>query len=124
MAIVCACLTTLRPIFTGISLDFLSSLRWTSRRTASSSSANRKGRWSEPNFELESDQKKEEERIRSLPERRKSGTALSGFEQVINAGTQEGIAFMERAESSKRGGSWLEDGSSISARAKSEESFV
>ena len=62
--------------------------------------------------------------MRSLPERRKSGTGLFGFEQVANAGTQGGIAFMERAESSKRGSSWLEDGTSISARAKSEESFV
>ena len=124
MAIVCACLTTLRPLFTGISLDFFSSLRWTSRRAASSSSANRKGRWSEPNIELESDQRKEEERMGSLPERRKSGTGLLGFEQVVNAGTQGDIAFMETAESSKRGSSWLEDGTSITTRAKSEESFV
>lgn len=124
MAIVCACLTTLRPLFTGISLEFLSSLRWTSRRTASSSSANRKERWSGPSLELESDPKKEEERMGSLPERRKRGTGLLEFQQVVNAGTQGAIAFTERAESSKRGSSWLEDGTSISAKAKSEESFV
>ena len=60
----------------------------------------------------------------SLPERRKRGTGLLEFQQVVNAGTQGAIAFTERAESSKRGSSWLEDGTSISAKAKSEESFV
>ena len=62
--------------------------------------------------------------MRSLPERRKSDTELLGFKQVTNAGTRGGIACMERAESSKRGSSWQEDGMSTSVRAKSEESFV
>ena len=124
MAIVCACLTTLRPLFNGIDLGFLSSLRWTSRRTASASSANSKGRWSDPTIDPESDRKKEEERMRSLPGRRKSDTELLGFKQVVNTGTRGGTAFMERAESSKRGNPWQEDGMSTSARAKSEESFV
>lgn len=124
MAIVCACLTTLRPLLTGISFDFLSSLRWSSKRTASSSTANGKGRWSDPSLEPESDQGKKEARTGALAEHHRRDIELLGFEQVVNAGAQGDITIVESTESSRRGSSWLEDGTTVPSRAKSEESFV
>lgn len=62
--------------------------------------------------------------MESLAERQKREIELLGFEQVVSAGTQGGIAIVESAESLRRGRSWLEDEISTPARAKSEESFV
>ena len=62
--------------------------------------------------------------MRSPSERRRSDIELSGFEQVVNAGTQGGITFMERAASLKREDSWLENSSSASVRVRIESSFV
>ena len=121
MAIVCACFTTLRPLFAGVDFNFLSALRWTSRRTASSSSAKSKGRRTDRREGLESDQKRQENRS---PERHKSDIELVQFEQVLDVGTQEAIRYAERAESSRRWNNWQEDGASTTFRARIEESFV
>ncbi|CAF9926230.1 MAG: hypothetical protein ALECFALPRED_003396 [Alectoria fallacina] len=121
MAIVCACFTTLRPLFAGVDFNFLSALRWTSRRTASSSSAKSKGRRTDRREGLESDQKRQENRS---PERHKSDIELVQFEQVLDVGTQEAIRYAERAESSRRWNNWQEDGASTTVRARIEESFV
>lgn len=123
MAIVCACLTTLPPLFAGLH-NFLPSLSWTSRRTASSSSAKNNGRRSDLGIDPESDQKIEKRPMRWPSERRKSDMELSGFEQLANAGMQGGISFLEIAESERTEHSLQEDGASTTARAKSEESFV
>ncbi|CAD6563519.1 MAG: hypothetical protein ASARMPRED_000008 [Alectoria sarmentosa] len=130
MAIVCACFTTLRPLFAGVDFNFLSALRWTSRRTASSSSssAQSKGRrLPDPREEgSESDEKRQENnRMDRSPERHhKSDIELVEFEQVLDAGTREAIGSAERAESERRWNYWREDGASTSVRARIEESFV
>ncbi len=124
MAIVCACLTTLRPLFTGIDLTFLSSLSWTTRRTASTSFAKSKRRWLDPKDDPRSKRREEEKRIRSLSEPRDDDIELLGFEQAVNAGTQGGITFMEKATSLKNEDSWLDDSISTTIRVRSEDAFV
>ena len=123
MAIVCACLTTLPPLFAGLD-NFLPSLSWTSRRTASSSSAKNNGRRSDLGIDPESDQKIETKPMRWPSERGKSDMELSGFEQLANARIPGGISFLEEAESGRTEHSLQDDGGSTMARAKSEESFV
>ena len=125
MAIVCACLTTLRPLFAGIGPNFHFSLPWTSRSTASSSSTKSRGRRSDPSGDPESDQEREEKRIRSLSERLKRETEVMGFDEVLYARAQEGIELKEmRAEGSRRWNSWHDDGTPTTGGVEGEESFV
>ena len=124
MAIVCACLTTLRPLFAGVDLNFLSSLNWTSRPTPSSSSAKSNRRRSDLKDDPGSHQGKEKKRIRWPSERLKSDMELAGFEQLVNVGVQGGISVTATIESSRTKYSWQEDGAPTAARVKSEESFV
>lgn len=125
LAIVCACLTTLRPLFAGVDLDFRSSLTRFSRYTASSSSTKSREQWSDLNVDPESDWEKEERRLRRLSERLKNGKEVTGFDEVLHARTLEGIGLAEmRAEGSRRWNSWHDDDISTTVRAEGEGSFV
>ena len=122
MAVVCACLTTLRPLFVGLDLKILSSFRWTSRRGASFSLAKSKGPWSDGRDGSDSDPIKG--RITPQWERREDDTELVKLEQGFNAETQRTTESMNSAESSNRGHSWLGEGKSTTARVRVEECFV
>ena len=97
MAIVCACLTTLRPLFVGVNLSFLHSISWKGSHSASSSSSavKSKRRWSNLRSDGESDQKKEEQLMSSLYERHKNDMEMLGFERVDGAGKQGPEALAE-----------------------------
>lgn len=114
MAIVGACLATLRPLFSGVDSHFLSSLSWTSRRITSSSSGKSGGWWLSRKDSSKSDQKKEKKRSELRPERHKSDAELVRSEQMENLG----------AERLNRSDICLEDGSSTATRIKIEEAFV
>ena len=114
----------MRPLFTGIDFNFLSSLSWTTRLTASSSSAKSKGRGSDLINDPESGLGEEGKRMRWPSERCKRDIELSGFEQVVNAGTPGDMTSMERAASLKTEDSWLENSSSGTVRIRIESSFV
>ena len=95
MAIVCACLTTMRPLFTGFDLSFLSSLTWKGRNTFSSFTANSKGR----RWDLVDDRGKntrnEEERTRPPYESHRSDSQLMGLEQLATSGIKESMLSVE-----------------------------
>ena len=95
MAIVCACLTTMRPLFIGFDPSFLSPLTWRGRSTFSSFTANSKGRRSDLTDDRGKDSKKEEERTRPLYESYKSDSQLLGLEQLASPGTQESVVSVE-----------------------------
>ena len=98
MAIVGACLTTMRPLFAGVDLSFFSSINWTGRTTASCSSAKSGGRRLHGSDGPTRTQEKPGKSMRWIFEDRKSDIKLLAFEHVESAGTQETIVFVERAE--------------------------
>ena len=97
MAIVCACLTTMRPLFTGLDLSFLSSISWTGRANASSSSTKSKERCSHSKDDLGKHQGKDVQFLAFGHE----------VEDVSKGGT---ILFVERTM--EREDTPLEDGTS------------
>ena len=118
MAIVCACLTTMRPLFTGFDLSFLSPLTWRGRSTFSSFTANSKGRRSDLTDDQRKDPRKEEERTRPPYESHRSDSQLLGLEQLASPGTQESVASVESQNIS------LEDDRSTSLRVERGISMV
>ena len=98
MAIVGACLTTMRPLVAGVDLSFFSPINWTSRITASCSSAKSGGRCSHGSDGSKRTQETPGKSMRWVFEDRKSDIKLLGFEHLEGAGTQETIVFVERAE--------------------------
>lgn len=123
MAIVCACITTFRPLFAGIDLKLMTYLNWNGRRTASSSLAKTKGRWPDRRNDPESDLKKAK-RMRSLSGCREGDLEMLNLDQVVHTQTLGNIRFIKSAESLKRADSWQGEGQSTTARVKTEESFV
>ena len=121
MAIVCACLTTLRPLFVGVNLSFLSSLSWKRSNSTSSSSAKSKRPWSSLKNDGESDQKKEDKLMSSLYERHKSDMEILGFEMENKTGKQESKVVAESVEGEEE---IREVGSFVPMRAKSGDSMV
>ena len=117
MAIVCACLTTMRPLFTGFDLSFLS-LTWKGRSTFSSSTANSKGRRSDFMDAQRKDSKKEEKRTRPPYESHGSDSQLLGLEQLASPETQDSIVSVESQTMS------LEDDTSTSLRVERGTSMV
>lgn len=118
MAIVCACLTTVRPLFAGLDLSFLSSINWTRRTTTSSSSANSKGRRSDLSGSL---QGKEKKFMRLHFKYRSSDMQLLDIEQTGSPGVKVDTAFVDRAE---RQNESLEDGTFGTLSVKSAVSMV
>ena len=97
MAIVCACLTTMRPLFAGINLSFLSSISWTGRTTASSSSTKSKGRCSDLKGDPGNHQEKEKRRTRLLFEHGESDIQFLAYGHEAEDGSKGGtIVFVER----------------------------
>ena len=88
MAIVCACLTTMRPLFTNFDLSFLSSLTRRGRSTFSSFTANSKGPRSDLMDDRWKESRKEEEHTRPPCESHRSESQLLGLEQLASPGTQ------------------------------------
>ena len=121
MAIVCACLTTLRPLFVNVNLSFLYSLSWKGSNTSASSSAKSKRRWSSLKNDRESDQKKEEKLMSSLYERHKSDMEMLGFEMEDKAAKQEPKVLAESVDS---GDNIQEDGALAPVRVKIGDSMV
>ena len=95
MAIVCACLTTMRPLFTDFTLSFRSSLTWKGRSTFSSFTANSKGRRTDLTDDRRQNTIKEEERTTPPYETYRSGSQLLRLEQLASPGTQESIVSVE-----------------------------
>ena len=118
MAIVCACLTTMRPLFTGFDLSFLSSLTWRGGSTFSSFTANSKGRRSDLTGDRKEDPRKEEERTRPPYESHRSDSQLLGLEQLAGPVTQESMVSVESQNMS------LEDDTSTSLRVERGISMV
>lgn len=118
MAIVCACLTTVRPLFAGLDLSFLSSINWTRRTTTSSSSANSKGRRSDLSGSLQGQEKKFK---RLSFKHSSSDMQLLDIEQTGSPGVKVDTAFVDRAE---RQNESLEDGTSGTLSVKSAVSVV
>lgn len=95
MAIVCACLTTMRPLFAGLDLSFLSSINWTRRSSTSPSSANSKGQRSTLSGSV---QWKENKWIRLPFKHRTSDMQLLDVEQAASPGVQADTMYMERVK--------------------------
>ena len=90
MAIVCGCLTTMGPLFTGFDLSFLSRLTWRGRGTFSSFARKSKGRPSDLTDDRgKNPTRKEEERTRPPDEGRRSDFLLSGLEAGYSGHTRE-----------------------------------
>lgn len=97
MAIVCACLTTMRPLFAGINLSLLSSISWTGRTTASSSSTKSKGRCSDLIDDQGNRQEKEKRRTRLVFEHGESDIQFLAYRHEAEDRSKGGtIVFVER----------------------------
>ena len=121
MAIVCACLTTLRPLFAGLDRSLLSSINWTRRSTASSSSARSKEQRSDLRDEIGRLQGKEKKFMRLPFKHRNSDRQLLAFEQIVSPGIQGDTVSVERAERQNKS---LEDDTSGAFKVESEVSVV
>ena len=125
MATVCACLTTMRPLFVGFNISFLSSFTWSGRFSPySSSEKNKDRRHSDLKYDGEGDKAKKEEQMQWPSARRESDVELYHFDQMLKGEMGGATSVTERAESSKTESSWQEDGGCATARANMEEYFV
>ena len=125
MATVCACLTTLRPLFVGFNISFLSSLTWSGRPSPYSSSAkNKERRRSDLKYDGESDNIKKEKQMQWPSARRESEVELYNFDQMLKGEMGGAMTVTERAESSNTKSSWQDEGGCATTRANMEEYFV
>ena len=125
MATVCACLTTLRPLFVGFNISFLSSFTWSGRHSPYSSSAKNKARRrSDLEYNGESNKIKNEEQVQWPSARRESDVELYNFDQMLKGEMGGTMSVTEKAESSKTMSSWQDEGGCATARADMEEYFV
>ena len=125
MATVCACLTTLRPLFVGFNISFVSSFTWSGRPSPYSSSAkNKERRRSDLKYEGENDTIKKEEDVQWPSARRESDVELCNFDQMLKGEMGGAMSVTEKAESSKTKSSWQDEGGCATARANMEEYFV
>lgn len=118
MAIVCACLTTMRPLFTGLNLSFLSLPTWKGRSTFSSFTVSGKGRRSDLINDRKQDSIKEEERTTPPYESHRSDSQLLRLEQLASPATQESMVSVESQNIS------IEDDASTSLRVQRGISMV
>ena len=95
MAIVCACLTTMRPLFTGLDLSFLSHLTWKGRGTFSSFTASSKGRRSDLMDDGRKDSRKEDHCTRPPYESHRSDSQLLVLEQLPSPRTKKSMVSIE-----------------------------
>ena len=121
MATVCACLTTLRPLFVGLNISFLSSFTWSGRPSPYSSKKER--RRSDMKYDGECDKTKDEQQMQ-WPARRESDVELYNFDQMLKGEMGGAVSVTERPESSKTKSSWQDEGGCATARADIEEYFV
>ena len=98
MAIVCACLTTMRPLFTGFDLSCLSSFTWRAKSTFSSFTANSKGRRSDFTDDQRKILTKEEERTGRQHKNHRSDCQLLGLEQLASPAIKESPVSLESQE--------------------------
>ncbi|KAM0794903.1 hypothetical protein BDR22DRAFT_939785 [Usnea florida] len=125
MATVCACLTTLRPLFVGFNISFLSSFTWSGRPSPYSSSAkNKERRQSDLRYHGESDKIKDEKQMQWPSARGESDVELYDFDQMLRGEMGGAMSVAEKAESSKTKSSWQDEGGCATARANMEEYFV
>ena len=122
MATVCACLTTLRPLFVGFNISFLSSLTWSGRPSPYSSEKER--RRSDLKYDGESNKTKNEEDVQWPSARRESDVELYNFDQMLKGEMGGAVSVEERPESSKTKSSWQDEAGCATARADMEEYFV
>ena len=125
MATVCACLTTLRPLFVNLNISFLSSFTWSGRPSPYSSSAkNKERRQSDSRYHGESDKIKNEKQMQWPSARGESDVELYDFDQMLRGEMGGPMSVAEKAESSKTKSSWQDEGGCATARANMEEYFV
>ena len=122
MATVCACLTTLRPLFVGFNISFLSSFTWSGKPSPYSSKKER--RRSDLKYDGESDKTKNEKETQWPSARRESDVELYKFDQMLKGEMGGAMNVTEKAESSKTKSSWLDEAGCATARADMEEYFV